>query len=776
MRDPSTEGRSRDGRSRPVTRDVSSTSGLDPNSADASDALQPSGASGDGVYSEYYTLFEHLHHKSAGAFATKHSPDTSDWSATTPSGARFGSFVGHRAPQSLSSGRTSKAHHGHAMTAQDQAHPKIGSSQLAAEIAEVYQMAMSRGWSVATVMDAALVAGLRSAEGLPLSMACLDRLLAENARVRDMAERLNRLRWFGGVLGADDTNDPLEQAARRFCSQQAAGTVFRGLGEDGWPTPYLSQFLMMDAVRAANGTGGFEHPVQTAQAGHVVFENPSRVSKGMRANERLAWQQAFQMAACMRGLTQFLLMDAAQAANGPGGLARALQTVRAGHVVRENASRVPEGTRADACLSWQQAFQMPSHMRGLTQFLVMDAVKAAQRPNGLEHSVDSDGAGHVGPENPSPVLEATRSDARPAWQRASQIPARLRDLTISDASIGLVVKPFQAAALLLAERAYPRDPGLDRLELGDDTRDASYLLGLMHGVAICAAETSKENTAFARQLAGPEAIAARLHHILSGAAPDRDRTAAADLPDVLSVKTTHAQRTALAGVACYVHPSDTRYEPALLQILDNVRIHNSRAAKTGAMSRETACWHLPMPSATSGGLPPPSAATFVTQATALGTVLKAFFNMSDAAAQGHPAYLVRPEDIAFVPGAGTLGPGLSNNLLSLRTHQGLSLEGELNKLMWNVSLGGSIAGIQAYSDYMDAAQLGETVAIEVLRERILARDGQDALSVTIPLLIPRRLPDAMPGLSNPNPDEIYTAIKICSDGTLVSARPTPGRT
>ena len=330
--------------------------------------------------------------------------------------------------------------------------------------------------------------------------------------------------------------------------------------------------------------------------------------------------------------------------------------------------------------------------------------------------------------------------------------------------------------MLLAERAYPRDPGLDRLELGDDTRDASYLLGLMHGVAIRAAETSKDNTAFARQLAGPEAIAARLHHILSGAAPDRDGTAAADLPDVLSVKTTHAQRTALAGVACYVHPSDTRYEPALLQILDNVRIHNSHAAKTGAMCRETACWHLPMPSATSGGLPPPSAATFVTQATALGTVLKAFFNMSDAAAQGHPAYFVRPEDIAFVPGAGTLGPGLSDNLLSLRTHQGLSLEGELNKLMWNVSLGCSIAGIQAYSDYVDAAQLGETVAIEVLRDRILARDGQDALSVTVPLLIPRRLPDAMPGLSNPNPDEIYTAIKICSDGTLVSAQPTPGRT
>ena len=713
MRNRSTEGRSRAGRSRPVTRDASSSSGLDPNSADAFDALQSLGASGDGVFSEYRTLFEYLHHKSAGAFATKHSPDTSDWSATTPSGARFGSFLGHRAPQSLSSGRTSKAHHGHAMTAQDQANPKIGSSQLAAEIAEVYQMAMSRGWSVATVMDAALVAGLRSAEGLPLSMACLDRLLAENARVRDMAERLNRLRWFGGVLGADDTNDPLEQAARRFCSQQAAGTVFRGLGEDGWPTPYLSQFLMMDAVRAANGPGGFEHPVQTARAGHVVLETPSRVSKGMRANERLAWQQAFQMAACMRGLTQFLLMDAAQAANGPGGLARPIQTVRAGHVVRENASRVPEGTRADACLS---------------------------------------------------------------WQRASQIPARLRDLTISDASIGLVVKPFQAAALLLAKRAYPRDPGLDRLELGDDTRDASYLLGLMHGVAIRAAETSKENTAFARQLAGPQAIAARLHHILSGAAPDRDGTAAADLPDVLSVKTTHAQRTALAGVACYVHPSDTRYEPALLQILDNVRIHNSHAAKTGAMCRETACWHLPMPSATSGGLPPPSAATFVTQATALGTVLKAFFNMSDAAAQGHPAYFVRPEDIAFVPGAGTLGPGLSDNLLSLRTHQGLSLEGELNKLMWNVSLGCSIAGIQAYSDYVDAAQLGETVAIEVLRERILARDGQDALSVTIPLLIPRRLPDAMPGLSNPNPDEIYTAIKICSDGTLVSARPTPGRT
>ena len=303
MRDRSTEGRSRAGRSRPVTRDVSSSSGLEPTSSDEFDTVQSPGAPGDGVFSEYCTVFEHLHHKSAGAFATNPSSYNSDWSATAPSGARFGSFVGHRAPQSFSSGRKNKSHHGHAMTSHDQTNPKIGSSQLAAEIAEVYQMAMSRGWPVASIMDAALVAGLRTAEGFPLSMACLDRLLAENARVCDMAERLNRLRWFGGVLGADDINDPLEQAARRFCSLQVASTVFRGLGEDGWPTPYLSQFFMVDALVAAFGPSGLAHPVQTDRAGHVVPENPSRVPEGTRNDARPAWQRASQMPARLRDLT-----------------------------------------------------------------------------------------------------------------------------------------------------------------------------------------------------------------------------------------------------------------------------------------------------------------------------------------------------------------------------------------------------------------------------------------------------------------------------------------
>ena len=49
----------------------------------------------------------------------------------------------------------------------------------------------------------------------------------------------------------------------------------------------------------------------------------------------------------------------------------------------------------------------------------------------------------------------------------------------------------------------------------------------------------------------------------------------------------------------------------------------------------------------------------------------------------------------------------------------LALEGELNKLAANISIGRNMAGVHYFSDYYDSLRMGEEVAIGILEEQAL---------------------------------------------------------
>ena len=49
----------------------------------------------------------------------------------------------------------------------------------------------------------------------------------------------------------------------------------------------------------------------------------------------------------------------------------------------------------------------------------------------------------------------------------------------------------------------------------------------------------------------------------------------------------------------------------------------------------------------------------------------------------------------------------------------LTLEGELNKLAANISIGRNMAGVHYYSDYYDSLRMGEAIAIGMLEEQAL---------------------------------------------------------
>jgi hypothetical protein len=49
----------------------------------------------------------------------------------------------------------------------------------------------------------------------------------------------------------------------------------------------------------------------------------------------------------------------------------------------------------------------------------------------------------------------------------------------------------------------------------------------------------------------------------------------------------------------------------------------------------------------------------------------------------------------------------------------LTLEGELNKLAANISIGRNMAGVHYFSDYYDSVRMGEEIAIGILEEQAL---------------------------------------------------------
>ena len=138
---------------------------------------------------------------------------------------------------------------------------------------------------------------------------------------------------------------------------------------------------------------------------------------------------------------------------------------------------------------------------------------------------------------------------------------------------------------------------------------------------------------------------------------------------------------------------------------------------------------LPMAFPEGSPMHPAYGAGHATVAGACVTILKAFFDTSTV--------LVRTEknEVAFKrPGekdtpiafrAPTLpypetGEGFPTGCLEeTACTEPLTLEGELNKLAANISIGRDMAGVHYFSDYYDSLRMGEQIAIGILEEQAL---------------------------------------------------------
>lgn len=138
---------------------------------------------------------------------------------------------------------------------------------------------------------------------------------------------------------------------------------------------------------------------------------------------------------------------------------------------------------------------------------------------------------------------------------------------------------------------------------------------------------------------------------------------------------------------------------------------------------------LPMAFPEGSPMHPAYGAGHATVAGACVTILKAFFDTSAVLAQtsagavafkrlgsGDTPIAFRAPDLPG-PGAGEGVP--SGNLVCDTPAQFLTLEGELNKLAANISIGRNMAGVHYFSDYYDSLRMGEQIAIGILEEQAL---------------------------------------------------------
>ena len=131
---------------------------------------------------------------------------------------------------------------------------------------------------------------------------------------------------------------------------------------------------------------------------------------------------------------------------------------------------------------------------------------------------------------------------------------------------------------------------------------------------------------------------------------------------------------------------------------------------------------LPMAFPEGSPMHPAYGAGHATVAGACVTILKAFFDTSTVLAKmddGKVAFKsVEAGDQPVFFRAPDIGAS-QEKLVETHCEQFLTLEGELNKLAANISIGRNMAGVHYFSDYYDSLRMGEEIAIGILEEQAL---------------------------------------------------------
>ncbi len=294
------------------------------------------------------------------------------------------------------------------------------------------------------------------------------------------------------------------------------------------------------------------------------------------------------------------------------------------------------------------------------------------------------------------------------WEREPRFITTPRDLA-TYVHVDQLHQAYLNAALIMLELGVPTSSGFPEPGAGTPPRRTGFatfggphILSLVTEVATrCLKAVRRQKFNFHRR-ARPEALGGRLTLAALGlgerlgAAADAFAATLDEIPPVVrasvvahNAKQNSAERVAARGVRC-AQPGAPR----------------------GVTVEELARHNLLVPMAFVEGSPmhPAYGAGHATVAGGCVTMLKAFFEMFDGE---RPRPLTGPGGTAidYVPDAD------GRALRPAGTAEPLTVQGELDKLAANISIGRNMAGVHYYSDYYDSLRLGERVAVGILLDQ-----------------------------------------------------------
>jgi hypothetical protein len=127
---------------------------------------------------------------------------------------------------------------------------------------------------------------------------------------------------------------------------------------------------------------------------------------------------------------------------------------------------------------------------------------------------------------------------------------------------------------------------------------------------------------------------------------------------------------------------------------------------------------LPMAFQEGSPMHPSYGAGHATVAGACVTILKAFFDSSCVFVRRDGQDIFSRYQDGDIAVEYTASPD-GSSLVEATGQTFLSLEGELNKLSANISIGRNMAGVHFFSDYYDSLRMGEQIALGILEEQAL---------------------------------------------------------
>jgi len=301
------------------------------------------------------------------------------------------------------------------------------------------------------------------------------------------------------------------------------------------------------------------------------------------------------------------------------------------------------------------------------------------------------------------------------------------------------------ACFLLFDYKVPFDFGLPSGK-GHVTRGSFATFGGPHILALLTEVSSRALKAVRRQkfqhhLRGrPEQLAAML--TLAANAPDRLGSAQGDTTRALTTMQERAPNLMNMVAARNAHQNARRSDPA------NHIFPTGDGTGCGFTPEESRNYLLPMAFPEGSPMHAAYGAGHATVAGACVTVLKAFFELSPNEVSkpglGQPLPIAKTGEApwwkmatfsermklrnVYVPPADPWSNALEPS--GEWRPADLTIEGELNKLAANISIGRNMGGVHFYTDYYDSLRMGERVAVGILQEQMATYN--DPCSMRLP--------------------------------------------